>query len=170
MGTLCRAPLAVVVVALVLVGIVASQQGPLTCWSCSANTHGLDCYDLDHENKTLSKTCNPEEVFCTVRAAVLSSGGSLHALHTLPHPSPFFFFFSHGAPFSASSSVSYFSPPPRHSLSAILEFIFLVFAIYMIFLYSADILGGWGGAILLFSSPFTLEVKMYKTESSCLVG
>lgn len=69
MGSVCRAPLAVVVVvaAVVAVGVVArQQQGPLTCWSCLAHTHGPDCYDLDDENMTLTKMCNPEEVFCTV--------------------------------------------------------------------------------------------------------
>ena len=69
MGSVCRAPLAVVVVmvAVVAVGAVArQQQGPLTCWSCLAHTQGPDCYDLDDENMTLTKMCNPEEVFCTV--------------------------------------------------------------------------------------------------------
>lgn len=41
------------------------QQGPLSCWSCSDNTTG-QCYDLDQNNKNLSQTCNPEEVFCSV--------------------------------------------------------------------------------------------------------
>ncbi|MPC08926.1 hypothetical protein E2C01_001523 [Portunus trituberculatus] len=69
MGSVCRSSLAVVVmaVAVVAVGVVArQQQGPLTCWSCLAHTQGPDCYDLDYENMTLTKMCNPEEVFCTV--------------------------------------------------------------------------------------------------------
>ncbi|KAG0710307.1 hypothetical protein GWK47_023084 [Chionoecetes opilio] len=66
MGSVVRVSFVVVVVAIVVTGVMASQQGPLTCWSCSANTHGQDCYDLDLENKTLAKTCSPEEPFCTV--------------------------------------------------------------------------------------------------------
>lgn len=67
-GSVYRAPLAVVVAAAVVaVGVVArQQQGPLTCWSCLAHTQGSDCFELDYENMTLTKMCNLEEVFCMV--------------------------------------------------------------------------------------------------------
>lgn len=62
---------AAVVTTTLVDGVVAGSREPLTCWTCSSNSHGSDCYDLDHDNVTFttsaSRNCTPEETFCTVK-------------------------------------------------------------------------------------------------------
>ncbi|XP_045616176.1 uncharacterized protein [Procambarus clarkii] len=66
-----RVAVMVVAVTTLVEGVEAGSKEPLTCWTCSSNSHGSDCYVLNQENITLttsvSRNCTPEETFCTVK-------------------------------------------------------------------------------------------------------